>query len=265
MAGARARWRVETVRNEAGLRYLDWVESNRRRVSEASGGRLGYVHLPDTYVGSAVNFPRLFYVQTRKQGLVVDGRFNGGGLDPDIFLQRLAKRPLNYWTRRYSNHFTNPLVSTSAHMVMLTNRQAGSGGDMLPAQFRQLGLGPVIGTRTWGGLVGVSMFLQLMDGGGLTAPDYRVYDGEGRWHIEKPGRRAGRRGRSRPGGDGGRPRQPARGGDRAPPAAPRGGAAGVAGERASAERHLALPSPGLLAARPPGETEQLARATRRAG
>lgn len=179
--------RVETLADEGVLRYLDWVEGNRRKVEEASGGRLGYVHMPDTYMGSATEFPRTFYAQTRRQGLVVDGRFNGGGLDPDVWLDRLARRPLNYWTRRYSADYHNPLYATRAHMVILANRQAGSGGDMLPAQFRQMGLGPVIGTRTWGGLVGVSMFLELIDGGGLTAPDYRVYDAAGRWHIENVG------------------------------------------------------------------------------
>jgi tricorn protease len=179
--------RVETLAGEGDLRYLDWVEGNRRKVEEASGGRLGYVHLPDTYTGSTEEFPRTFYTQTRREGLVIDGRFNGGGLDPDIFLERLARRPLNYWTRRYSADYHNPLWASRAHMVMLTNRSAGSGGDMLPAQFRQMGLGPVIGTRTWGGLVGVSMFLELIDGGGLTVPDYRVYDAAGRWHIENVG------------------------------------------------------------------------------
>lgn len=178
---------VVTLADDGALRYHDWVERNRRRVEEASNGRLGYVHLPDTYMGSATEFPKTFYAQTRRDGLVVDGRFNGGGLDPDVWLERLARRPLNYWTRRYSAHYFNPLYATRAHMVMLTNRQAGSGGDMLPAQFRQMGLGPVYGTRSWGGLVGVSMFLGMVDGGGLTVPDYRVYDAEGRWHIENVG------------------------------------------------------------------------------
>ena len=187
-AGAESREvEVVTLGNEGNLRYQDWVESNRRKVEEASGGRLGYVHLPDTYLGSAHEFPETFYAQTRRQGLVVDGRFNGGGLDPDVFLERLARRPLNYWTRRYSHDYHNPLYATRAHMVMLTNRMAGSGGDMLPAQFRQLGLGPVIGTRSWGGLVGVSMFLGMVDGGGLTVPDYRVYNAQGRWIIENIG------------------------------------------------------------------------------
>jgi tricorn protease len=178
---------VTPVRSERTLRYLDWVEHNRRVVDEASNGRIGYIHLPDTYVGSAIEFPKYYFAQTRKQGLLIDGRFNGGGLDPDIFLQRLARKPLTYWTRRYSEDQIEPVYASIAHMALVTNRQAGSGGDMLPSEFRQKGMGPVIGTRTWGGLVGVSMFISLVDGSGLTAPDYRVYTPEGEWIVENEG------------------------------------------------------------------------------
>lgn len=178
---------VVPVSSERTLRYLDWVERNRRRVDEASGGRIGYVHLPDTYTGSAIEFPKYFYAQTAKQGIVVDGRFNGGGLDPDIFLQRLAKKPLSYWTRRYSEDQAEPMYAPIARMALLTNRQAGSGGDMLPWEFREKGMGPVIGTRTWGGLVGVSMSITLMDGSRLTCPDYRIYSPEGQWVVENEG------------------------------------------------------------------------------
>jgi len=173
--------------NERTLRYRDWVERNRRTVEEASGGLIGYLHLPDTYLSSAREFPKYFYSQTRKKGLLIDGRFNGGGLDPDIFLQRLGKPQLAWWTRRYSQAQSTPAVVTRAHLALLTNRQAGSGGDMLPMEFQQKQLGPVIGTRTWGGLVGVSTFMSLVDGGGLTAPDYRIYDEQGRWIVENTG------------------------------------------------------------------------------
>jgi len=178
---------VTPLASERTLRYLAWVERNRRRVDEASNGRIGYIHLPDTYLGSAVEFPKYFYSQTTKQGFLVDGRFNGGGLDPDIFLQRLAKRPLSYWTRRYSQDQAEPMYAPIAHMALLTNRQAGSGGDMLPWEFREKGMGPVIGTRTWGGLVGVSMSITLMDGSRLTCPDYRIYSPEGAWVVENEG------------------------------------------------------------------------------
>ncbi|MBN2199818.1 MAG: PD40 domain-containing protein [Candidatus Aminicenantes bacterium] len=178
---------VRPLGAENTLRYLDWVEHNRRVVDEASGGKIGYIHLPDTYLSSAREFPKTFYAQTRKRGIIVDGRFNGGGLDPDIFLQRLDKKTLAYWTRRYSHDQTTPAVVTRAHLVCLTNRQAGSGGDMLPMEFKMKKMGPVIGTRSWGGLVGVSMFIALIDGGGLTAPDYRIYDPSGKWIVENEG------------------------------------------------------------------------------
>jgi tricorn protease len=178
---------VKPLRNEYDLRYLSWLEHNRKVVDEASNGQIGYLHLPDTYTGSTKIFPKYFYSQTRKKGLIVDGRFNAGGLDPDIFLQRLDKKVLAYWTRRYSHDQTTPAVVTRSHKVCLTNRQAGSGGDMLPMEFRMRGMGPIIGTRTWGGLVGVSMFIDLIDGGGMTAPDYRIYDPQGKWIVENEG------------------------------------------------------------------------------
>ena len=178
---------VVPVASEKTLRYRDWVERNRLTVERHSNGQIGYLHLPDTYLGSAREFPKYFYSQTQKQGLLIDGRYNGGGLDPDILLQRLDKRPFSYWTRRYSVDQTSPAVVTQAHMALLTNRQAGSGGDMLPMEFQLRGMGPVIGTRTWGGLVGVSMFISMIDGGGLTAPDYRIYDTEGKWVVENTG------------------------------------------------------------------------------
>ena len=178
---------VKPLRGEWTLRYLNWVERNRMIADEESEGQIGYIHLPDTYVGSAREFPKYFYSQTRKKGLIIDGRFNGGGLDPDIFLQRLDKELLSYWTRRYSHDQTTPAVVTRAHMVCLTNRWAGSGGDMLPMEFQMRGMGPVIGTRTWGGLVGISMSIGLIDGGGLSAPDYRIYDPQGNWIVENVG------------------------------------------------------------------------------
>jgi len=178
---------VKPLSSERILRYLDWVEHNRQVAEQESGGLIGYMHLPDTYTGSAREFPKYFYSQTRKKGLIIDGRYNGGGLDPDIFLQRLDKGLLAYWTRRYSHDQTTPAVATRAHMVCLTNRQAGSGGDMLPWEFQKRGIGPVIGTRTWGGLVGLSMWIGLVDGGGMSAPDYRIYDTDGRWIVENEG------------------------------------------------------------------------------
>ncbi|MCP5103077.1 MAG: peptidase S41, partial [bacterium] len=178
---------VKPLNGEYRLRYLDWVERNRLTVEKESNGEIGYIHFPDTYLGSAIEFPKYFYSQLSKKGIIVDGRFNGGGLDPDIFLHRLNKTLHSYWTRRYSGHQASPSTASNAHMACLTNRQAGSGGDELPYLFRHKGMGPVIGTRTWGGLVGVSMFIPMIDGGGLSAPDYRVYDEKGEWVVENVG------------------------------------------------------------------------------
>ena len=173
--------------DESKFRYLDWLERNRKAVDEASAGKIGYLHLPDTFTGAAEMFPQYWYGQTQKEGLIVDGRFNAGGLDPDPFLNRMNLPILYYWTRRYTHDYSTPLVATRAHKALLTNRQAGSGGDMLPAEFQLKKMGPVIGTRTWGGLVGISMFTPLVDGGGITAPDYRVYSTDGKWVIENEG------------------------------------------------------------------------------
>ncbi len=186
MEGAR-QVTVEPLGSERSLRYINWVERNREKVEELSDGQIGYIHFPDTYMGSATFFPKYFYSQSRKEGLIIDGRFNSGGLDPYIFLQRLNTKPLAYWTRRYSHDQTIPATTVNAHMACLTNKYAGSGGDMLPFEFRELNMGPVIGTTTWGGLVGVSQYIPLIDGGMLTAPDYRIYNKQGEWIIENEG------------------------------------------------------------------------------
>lgn len=186
MKGARE-YTVEPASNEYVFRHNDWLERNRALVDEASNGEIGYLYFPDTYLGSCREFGRFYYGQMRKKGLVVDARFNGGGLDPAIFLNRLAKDPLGFWTRRYSHDQTNPATITMAHLACLTNRQAGSGGDMFPMEFQMMELGPVIGTRTWGGLVGVSQWIPLIDGGGLSAPDYRIYSPDGKWVVENEG------------------------------------------------------------------------------
>lgn len=178
---------VEPSGSESSFRYMDWLESNRLAVDRASGGKIGYIYLPDTWNGSATDFPRYFYSQTKKEGLIIDGRFNGGGLDPEIFLQRLQKKPHGFWTRRQSVDQPIPYLAVDAHMALVTNRYAGSGGDELPYEFRWFGMGPIIGTRTWGGLVGISMFIELIDGGTITVPDYRIYNEKGEWVVENEG------------------------------------------------------------------------------
>lgn len=186
LLGARE-YTVKPLDSENTLRYQDWVETNRKTVENASNGEIGYIHFPDTFNGSAVEFPKYFYSQSRKKAVILDGRFNGGGLDPDVFLGRFDKQVRSYWTRRYSHDQTSPAIAYRAHFACLTNLYAGSGGDEFPYIFRHRKMGPVIGTRTWGGLVGVSMFIPLIDGGSITAPDYRVYNEKGEWIIENTG------------------------------------------------------------------------------
>ncbi len=178
---------VKPIGYDYRLRYLDWLEHNRKVVEKASNGQIGYLHLPDTYNGSARIFPKYYYSQTTKKGLIVDGRYNGGGLDPDIFLQRLDKKPISFWARRYTKDYFSPWLGNRAHLVCLTNRQAGSGGDELPYLFRLKGMGKVIGTRSWGGLVGYSTDARLIDGGVITMPDYRIYNAQGKWVVENEG------------------------------------------------------------------------------
>ncbi len=178
---------VVPARSEYYLRYIAWKEHNRKLVSKLSGGLIGYVHTPDTYLDSLTEFPKYLYAQTRKQGLIIDGRFNRGGLVPENFIQRLYKPFLCMFSRRDSRNQRIPMVAPIGHMAYLINQNAGSGGDAFPYFFKKLKLGPVIGTRTWGGLVGVSMFFGMIDGGYLTTPDYGMYDKNGHWEVENHG------------------------------------------------------------------------------
>ena len=178
---------VEPVGREFAMRFYSWAEQNRRLIDSLSGGEIGYIYFPDTYTSSAREFARQYYSQTNKKGLVIDARYNGGGLGPEIFLHRLAERPLAYWSRRYSHDQISPYYVSDAHMVCLTDKHAGSGGDEFPYQFRLRGMGPVVGTRTWGGLTGISAYMYLLDGGVVTVPDYRIYDDAGKWVIENEG------------------------------------------------------------------------------
>ncbi len=173
--------------SEFSLRNLAWIEDNRRRVTELSGGKLAYLWLPDTAAGGYANFNRYFFSQLDKQGAVVDERFNGGGQAADYIIDYLRKPLLSYWAVRDGEDFRTPFGTLPGPKVMIVNEYAGSGGDLMPWMFRQLGIGPLVGKRTWGGLVGIGGYPVLMDGGTVTAPHFAFYSPEGKWEIENRG------------------------------------------------------------------------------
>ena len=178
---------VETVPSEARLRYLDWVEAQRRYVDKASGGKLGYVYVPDTGIGGQDDLVRQFRGQWTKPGLVIDERFNSGGQIPDRFIELLGRKVLNYWGVRDGMNWQWPPVAHDGPLAMLINGWSGSGGDAFPMYFRQAGLGPIIGRRTWGGLIGISGAPGLIDGGAVTVPTFGIYSKEGKWIVEGHG------------------------------------------------------------------------------
>ena len=178
---------VVPVPNERGLRYMAWVEDNRRKVDKLSGGRLGYVHLPDTGEGGFTNFNRWYFAQVGKDGIVLDERFNGGGQIADYIVDALRRPLLGYFMTRVGNEFTVPMNSIFGPKAMIVNEYAGSGGDAMPWMFHKLGIGPLIGKRTWGGLVGIYDFPGLIDGGGVTAPNLAFYNTEKQWDVENNG------------------------------------------------------------------------------
>lgn len=178
---------VTPIANDQMHRYIDWVENNIRKVDEATNGQVGYIHVPDTAFGGMEWFNRLFYAQLDKKGLIVDARYNSGGFIPDIYLERLARRLLNVWLSPYSTGFRTPGAAQYGPKVCLTNAWAGSGGDAFPYYFRKLGLGPVIGTRTWGGLIGISGNPPLMDNGSVSVPDFAFVDTDGKFAVENEG------------------------------------------------------------------------------
>jgi len=172
--------------NELELRYLDWVETNRHKVETATNGRVGYIHVPNTATWGLKEFGKYFFAQSNKEGLIIDVRYNGGGWSPAMFMDYLQRRPLGEFVSRVGQPSIDPFVKFHGKLVCIINEYAGSGGDMFPYYFRELGLGPLIGNRTWGGLIGCWGW-QLMDGGYITVPVGRFRDLKGNWVIENEG------------------------------------------------------------------------------
>jgi len=178
---------VETLKSETRLRNLAWIEQNRKYVEEKSEGRIGYIYVPNTSLNGQSELVRQFSSQFHKEGLIVDERFNSGGQIPDRFIELLKRPALAFWAVRDGKDWQWPPVAHFGPKAMLINGWSGSGGDAFPDYFRKAGLGPLIGTRTWGGLIGMSGAPQLIDNGVVTVPTFRMYDPDGKWFKEGHG------------------------------------------------------------------------------
>ena len=175
---------VKPIDDELRLRNLAWIEHNRRKVEQATAGRVGYIYVPDTGRNGQNELVRQFNAQWTKKALVIDERFNSGGQIPDRFIELLNRPTYNYWARRDHRSWQTPFLAHSGPKVMLMNGWSGSGGDALPYYFRKAGLGPLVGTRTWGGLIGISGNPQPIDGGFVSVPTFGLWNTEGDWDVE---------------------------------------------------------------------------------
>jgi len=176
-----------TPGEESNLRYLEWIENNRKMVEKLSDGKLGYIYMSNTSAQGQQEWVKMFYGQLEKDGFVIDERWNGGGQLADRFLELLT-RPVVYnlhW--RYGKDNTQPIKTNNGPKGMLINGWAGSGGDGLPWAFKELKAGPIVGERTLGILVGPATGHSLIDGGGITVPDGRLYGNDGKWFWEGVG------------------------------------------------------------------------------
>ena len=177
---------VVPIENEAQLRNRDWVEGNLRKVTAATNGRVAYVYVPNTSTTGHEYFKRYFFPQADRDAIIVDERHNGGGQVADYYIDILRRPFIANWAFRYGTDLKTPLASIQGPKVMLIDETAGSGGDLLPWMFRKLELGPLVGKRTWGGLVGILGFPTLMDGGFTTAPNLAFWTEEG-FGVENEG------------------------------------------------------------------------------
>jgi tricorn protease len=178
---------VVPVESEENLRHLAWIESNRRRVEQATGGRVAYVHVPNTAGGGYTSFNRYFFSQVGKDGAIIDERFNEGGQLADYIIDHLRRPLLSKVVTREGHDWSSPSEAIYGPKVMMINEMSGSGGDALPWYFRKTGIGPLVGKRTWGGLVGIGGYPELLDGGRVTAPRAAIYGLNGDWEVENHG------------------------------------------------------------------------------
>lgn len=175
---------VVPIDSEGALRYRDWVEARAKRVDELSGGRIGYIHVPDTATEGRRELFSQFASMHHKDALVVDERWNSGGWFPNPFVELLGRKRTNFWASRGNEDWITPEFAHHGPKCLLINGPSGSGGDMFPYLFRQAGLGKLIGRRTWGGLVGIRGEPPLVDGTSISVPSFGFYELDGTWGVE---------------------------------------------------------------------------------
>jgi tricorn protease len=178
---------VVPVASEEKLRRFAWIEGNRRKVDEMTGGKVAYVYLPNTGGGGYTNFNRYYFAQVGKEAAIIDERFNEGGQIADYIINNLRQPIMSRVAPREGLDSNSPTQAIYGPKVMIINEMAGSGGDAMPWYFRKAGIGPLVGKRTWGGLVGIGGYPVLMDGGFVTAPSFGLYGLNGEWEVENHG------------------------------------------------------------------------------
>lgn len=178
---------LKLLGDDSYIRFRSWIEANRKYVDQKTGGKVGYVYVPDTGINGQNNLFRQYYSQFGRHAMIIDERWNGGGQIPTRFIELMNRPRTNYWARRDGHDWPWPPDSHLGPKCMLINGLSGSGGDAFPAYFKQSKIGKVLGTRTWGGLVGLSGNPGLIDGAGVTAPTFAFYENDGTWGIEGHG------------------------------------------------------------------------------
>jgi tricorn protease len=178
---------VVPISSEADLRNRAWIEHNIQTVDRLSHGQLAYAYLPDTANGGYTNFNRYYLAQVSKHGTVIDERFNTGGAAADYIIEYMQRKPWNYWYSRHGNSFPSPFDAIYGPKAMIINQYSASGGDMMPWFFRHVGLGPLVGERTYGGLVAIYDYPTLIGGGSVTAPRLAFFNTDGQWDVENHG------------------------------------------------------------------------------
>ncbi len=186
-SGAERNVVIKTLRSETQARYREWVENNRQTVLKATGGRIGYLHIPDMGARGFGEFHRLWHTESQRDGLIVDVRYNGGGHVSQLLIEKLSRKPLGYDQPRWGKPIVYPDCAQHGPMICITNQFAGSDGDIFSHVFKLTGLGPLLGKRTWGGVIGINMMNALADGAITTQPQYSFWFKDVGWGVENYG------------------------------------------------------------------------------